>query len=123
MRFSSHEVFINKREVLVEFLIAMSLFALVAKWCGRAIGLLIVALVTSIILHEVMRPRRMPPTPGNKRPLPFIGNRLEIPSQKSWITFRKWNEQYGPILTVWDGTTPMILIGDPEVQIVYFFIS
>jgi Cytochrome P450 len=97
----------------------MSLFSLVANWAARAIGLLAVALVTSLVFHEAMRPRHMPPTPGNKRPLPFIGNKLDIPKEKSWITFRKWNEQYGPILTIWNGTTPTILIGDPEVEFAF----
>ncbi|KDQ58235.1 hypothetical protein JAAARDRAFT_129298 [Jaapia argillacea MUCL 33604] len=59
----------------------------------------------------------MPPTPGNKRPLPFVGNKLDIPKEKSWMKFREWNEAYGPILTVWNGSTPTMLIGDPEIAV------
>ncbi|KAF8578766.1 cytochrome P450 [Ramaria rubella] len=93
----------------------MPLDSIMVKWIIQTIGLLFLALVISIILQEFSRPKNMPPTPGNKRPLPFVGNKLDIPKEKSWINFRKWNEKYGPILTVWNGTTPTILIGDPEI--------
>ena len=92
------------------------MYSFVLKWGFQGIYLLAVALITTVVFHEAMRPRRLPPTPGHKRPLPFIGNKLDIPKQKSWIVFRKWNEVYGPILTIWNGTSPTILIGDPEVQ-------
>ncbi|GJJ11254.1 hypothetical protein Clacol_005486 [Clathrus columnatus] len=54
----------------------------------------------------------MPPYPGGKRPLPFLGHILELPKEKSWMTFRKWHEMYGPLLTIWNGNTPTVLIGD-----------
>ncbi|KZT20490.1 cytochrome P450 [Neolentinus lepideus HHB14362 ss-1] len=95
----------------------MSLYTTVAKFALQALGVVVVALLTSIITQELRRPKNMPPTPGNKRPLPFFGNKLDIPKEKSWIAFRKWNEEYGPVLTVWNGTTPTILIGDPEIAV------
>ncbi|KAF8522524.1 cytochrome P450 [Gautieria morchelliformis] len=95
----------------------MFLYTFVVKWAIQCICTLTVTLVTFIVLHEVMRPRNLPPTPGNRPPLPFIGHKLDIPKEKSWIVFRKWNEQYGPILTVWNGSSPMILVGDPEIAV------
>ena len=41
---------------------------------------------------------------------------FDIPKTRSWIKFREWGEKYGPILTLWNGTTPVILISDPEVN-------
>lgn len=65
--------------------------------------------------QEYFRPKNMPPTPGGRRPWPYIGHMLELPKEKAWIKFREWNEKHGPILTIWNGNTPTILIGDAEV--------
>ena len=76
----------------------------------------VLVLVVSAIVQEIKRPRGLPPTPGNRRPLPFVGNAFDIPKERSWVKYREWNEKYGPILTIWYGNVPIILIGDPEVR-------
>ena len=50
--------------------------------------------------HLFRRTRRIttqfPPGP---RGLPLIGNLLDMPSQKEWLTFAKWGEKYGTVST------------------------
>ncbi|KAK0439110.1 cytochrome P450 [Armillaria borealis] len=46
------------------------------------------------------QPRRNAPFPPGPRGLPLAGNLLDIPSQKEWLTFAKWGEIYGDILSV-----------------------
>ncbi|PBK60866.1 cytochrome P450 [Armillaria solidipes] len=38
--------------------------------------------------------------PPGPRGLPLIGNLLDMPSQKEWLTFAKWGEKYGDITSV-----------------------
>ena len=89
----------------------------ILTWTFKSVGAIVALLITTAIVQEIRRPKRLPPTPGNKRPLPFFGHKLDIPKEKSWIKFREWNEAYGPILTVWNGNVPTILVGDPEVSL------
>lgn len=56
----------------------------------------------------------MPPGPT---PLPFLGNRLDLPKSKPWIQFEKWSKVYGPIFTIWIGRRPTIVISDPNVAV------
>ncbi|KAI1797845.1 CyP450 monooxygenase [Ganoderma leucocontextum] len=42
------------------------------------------------------RSRFLPLPPGPKR-LPILGNALDIPLSKQWLTFQRWAEQYGDI--------------------------
>ncbi|KZT43047.1 cytochrome P450 [Sistotremastrum suecicum HHB10207 ss-3] len=95
----------------------MSLYVSFLAISFRALALLALACITSIVIKELQRPKNMPPTPGNKRPIPFFGNALDIPKEKSWIIFRRWSEQYGPLLTLWNGYTPTILVGDAELAV------
>ncbi|SJL03018.1 related to cytochrome P450 CYP2 subfamily [Armillaria ostoyae] len=44
--------------------------------------------------------RSTTPFPPGPRGLPLIGNLLDMPSQKEWLTFAKWGEKYGDITSV-----------------------
>ncbi|KAK7683741.1 hypothetical protein QCA50_013117 [Cerrena zonata] len=55
-----------------------------------------------------IRRRRMPPGP---RGLPLVGNKHQVPSIKPWRMFKKWNEQYGPVVSLHLGRTPVIVLG------------
>lgn len=57
---------------------------------------------------------RMPPGP---RPLPFIGNKRDIPKRHPWVQFREWAQIYGPIFTLWIGRRPTVIISDPCVAV------
>lgn len=56
----------------------------------------------------------MPPGPT---PLPFVGNKLDLPKTKPWIQFEKWSRIYGPIFTIWIGRKPTIVISDPHIAV------
>ncbi|KAH8725498.1 cytochrome P450 [Phaeosphaeriaceae sp. PMI808] len=56
----------------------------------------------------------MPPGP---RPIPFFGNKFQLPKSKPWIKLQEWSEVYGPIFTVWFGRTPTIVICDPNIAV------
>ncbi|KAI6192866.1 (pine wood nematode) hypothetical protein [Aphelenchoides fujianensis] len=46
-------------------------------------------------------------------PLPFIGNVLSFTKKDRWEdVFLKWRERYGPVMTIWMGMKPMVLIND-----------
>ncbi|KAK0222553.1 cytochrome P450 [Armillaria nabsnona] len=51
--------------------------------------------------HLFRRTRRSTaPFPPGPRGLPLLGNLLDMPSQKEWLTFAKWGEKYGEITSV-----------------------
>jgi cytochrome P450 len=75
-------------------------------------ALAIVAL--GIILHDVLLWFRLPPGP---LPLPFIGNKFDIPKAKPWLQFQQWSKKYGPIFTIWIGRKPTLVISDPQVAV------
>lgn len=64
------------------------------------------------VLYDFTLWRRMPPGP---RPLPFIGNKHQIPKSQPWLQFEAWSKIYGPIFTLWIGRRPTIVISDPVV--------
>ncbi|EXJ87635.1 hypothetical protein A1O3_04596 [Capronia epimyces CBS 606.96] len=70
--------------------------------------------VTGVLIHDVILWKRMPPGP---QPLPFIGNKLDVPQKYPWIKFREWSRKYGPIYTVWFGRRPTVIISDPVVAV------
>ncbi|TCD68667.1 hypothetical protein EIP91_010189 [Steccherinum ochraceum] len=78
--------------------------------------LLVALAATALLLMSTVRYmlsdyRRMPPGP---RPLPFIGNTHQVPAIKPWWTFEKWNKQYGPVVSLWLGRTPVIVLGTAQ---------
>lgn len=73
---------------------------------------LLLAIPTATLLYDVVTWLRMPPGPT---PLPFIGNKLQIPQSKPWIQFQEWSKKYGPIFTIWIGRSPTVVISDPAV--------
>ncbi|OCH92747.1 cytochrome P450 [Obba rivulosa] len=81
-------------------------------WSGAAKVLLLVCLATTI--HFVLQwdtRRRMPPGPQG---LPFIGNKHQIPNVKPWRKFAEWNKQYGPVVSLHLGSTPVIILGTAQ---------
>ncbi|PBK93428.1 cytochrome P450 [Armillaria gallica] len=42
---------------------------------------------------------RDPPFPPGPRGIPFLGNLLDMPSEKEWLTFAEWGEKYGDIVS------------------------
>ena len=68
--------------------------------------------IFAVVVSDVLLWRRMPPGP---QPLPFVGNKFDIPGKYPWIQFQEWSKKYGPIYTLWLGRHPTIIISDPTV--------
>lgn len=74
-------------------------------------------LVLSIVLLVVYlvnwrrRIAKLPPGPPR---LPLIGNLHQAPKGTLWLTFQKWIDQYGPLVSVDFGGTNIIIVGDFE---------
>jgi cytochrome P450 len=66
------------------------------------------------LLYDVWLWLRMPPGPT---PLPFLGNKLQLPKSKPWIQFQQWSKIYGPIFTIWIGRKPTIVISNPVIAV------
>lgn len=76
-------------------------------------GLLLLGVI-GVVVHDVILWKRMPPGP---QPLPFIGNKFDIPAKYPWIQFQEWSRKYGPIFTIWLGRRPTVIISDPNVAV------
>ncbi|KAF2251620.1 cytochrome P450 [Trematosphaeria pertusa] len=75
---------------------------------------LLLAIPAVTLLHDVWVWMRMPPGPT---PLPFVGNKLQLPKSRPWIQFQKWSKAYGPIYTIWIGRKPTVIVSDPVVAV------
>ncbi|TFK32108.1 cytochrome P450 [Crucibulum laeve] len=53
----------------------------------------------------------MPPGPLG---LPWIGNRHELPAIKPWKKFAEWSKRYGPVTSIFLGSTPVIILGTAQ---------
>ncbi|KAI0061740.1 cytochrome P450 [Artomyces pyxidatus] len=60
---------------------------------------LALVLFFGFILHA-RRKHNGPPRPPGPRGLPIIGNLLDIPKNKSWLTYAEWAKTYGDIMSV-----------------------
>jgi hypothetical protein len=61
-------------------------------------GVVAAALVFSVLKQQTSR-RSLPLPPGPK-PLPLIGNLLDIPKSMVWLTYQTWSKRYGDIVYV-----------------------
>jgi cytochrome P450 len=75
---------------------------------------LVLAIPLATLLHDIWVWLRMPPGPI---PLPFLGNKLQLPKSKPWIQFQEWSKTYGSIFTIWIGRKPTIVISDPNIAV------
>ena len=56
---------------------------------------------TLSIIRDYRRRRGLPYPPG-PRPLPIIGNLLDIPKESSWLAYAKFAKTYGrPFALIW----------------------
>lgn len=69
-------------------------------------GLIFILIYT---LYQRRLRSKLPPGPPR---LPIIGNLHQASNSAPWITFQKWLQDYGPLVSVDFGGTILILIGD-----------
>ena len=70
--------------------------------------------VLFVFANDMVLFYRMPTGPT---PLPFIGNKFDIPKKHPWIQFQEWSKKYGPIYTLWLGRRPTVIVSDPEIAV------
>lgn len=51
------------------------------------------------ILRCLLRPRPLVSLPPGPKGLPIIGNVLDMPSEKDWLTFAHWGDIYGTLFS------------------------
>jgi hypothetical protein len=58
--------------------------------------------VTYLLMSRRVAARNRLPYPPGPTPLPIIGNLLDIPTTREWITYRNWGIKYGiEVLLIW----------------------
>lgn len=81
-------------------------------------ALLVVKSLASLVLsRKSSRVYKLPPGP---KPLPLVGNLLDLPKDHDWVHWAKHKEVYGPIssVTVFDQT--IIILNDVQAAIDLF---
>jgi hypothetical protein len=74
----------------------------ITPFCYSIVPYLVVSISAVFVFGWLTRrntPNGLPLPPGPK-PLPLIGNLLDIPKEKDWETYRAWNERYGDVVYV-----------------------
>jgi hypothetical protein len=60
------------------------------------------------------RSRHSLPLPPGPRPLPLIGNLLDMPKEKDWLTYREWNDQYGDVVYINALGQKIVILGSAQ---------
>ncbi|KAJ5766297.1 uncharacterized protein N7511_003913 [Penicillium nucicola] len=66
--------------------------------------------------HVLQRLTQKPLPPGPK-PLPLIGNLHQFPAKDPCRQYKKWTDQYGPLVTVKMGPKLMVCVGSHQVAV------
>ncbi|KIJ61617.1 hypothetical protein HYDPIDRAFT_115784 [Hydnomerulius pinastri MD-312] len=52
------------------------------------------------LVRELLKPKPASPYPPGPKPLPLVGNFFDVPAEKPWETFSKWQREYGDIVSI-----------------------
>ncbi|OBZ67581.1 O-methylsterigmatocystin oxidoreductase [Grifola frondosa] len=77
------------------------------------VAILIVILLWKLLRNPSFHPRTLPLPPGPK-PLPILGNVLNIPSSLPWVTYADWSAKYGDVMHLQLLGQSIIVLGSPE---------
>ncbi|KIJ53492.1 hypothetical protein M422DRAFT_222148 [Sphaerobolus stellatus SS14] len=61
------------------------------------------------------RPARWPPLPPGPKPLPIIGNALQLPTTEPHLKYREWRQKYGDIVHATAGNKHIVILNSPKV--------
>ncbi|KDQ59121.1 hypothetical protein JAAARDRAFT_127559 [Jaapia argillacea MUCL 33604] len=75
---------------------------------------LVLGFLWKFFIQQFLSRRRLPLPPGPK-PLPLLGNVLDMPSDYPWLTYDKWRQQYGDIISLQAFGHTIVIIGSAEV--------
>ena len=55
---------------------------------------------TAVLLEKIISSRNQPPLPypPGPKPLPIIGNALDMPKSYYWIGYNEWAKEYGDVI-------------------------
>jgi hypothetical protein len=53
------------------------------------------------IVRSLFHPRQPAPLPPGPKGLPLLGNVLDMPTEKEWLTFAEWGEAWGIYITLY----------------------
>uniref|UniRef100_A0A0D6QRM0 Cytochrome P450 n=1 Tax=Araucaria cunninghamii TaxID=56994 RepID=A0A0D6QRM0_ARACU len=76
------------------------------------LGVVVSGIVVIVIAYKVLQWQRFRLPPG-PRGLPFIGNLLDIKPVR-FRCFWEWSQKYGPIMSVWFGSTLNVIVSSTE---------
>ena len=93
-----------------------SSFANVLNWlnrsfllCSTAAVLFAAGWITYDYLSVLRLRRKLPPGPF---PLPLLGNYFLMRRDRPWIAWEQLSYQYGTLMTLWNGSRPVIVCSD-----------
>ncbi|KAF8165086.1 cytochrome P450 [Crassisporium funariophilum] len=82
--------------------------------CMIALDVFLV-LAALFILKAIFRSSRQPLLPPGPKGLPLVGNILDMPSEKEWLTFAQWGETWGDLCSVTVLGQPLIIINSAKI--------
>jgi len=72
---------------------------LLSQWAAFFFLEIALAILTVILLKKVFTKRSIALPPGPPK-LPLLGNLLDMPTERAWITFADWGKKWGDIVSV-----------------------
>lgn len=66
----------------------------------RTIALTLSVVAAAWVIHTTGKSRKktLPPLPPGPKPLPILGNLLDVPTKREYETYTKWKEVYGDVI-------------------------
>lgn len=76
------------------------------------LSLVVLALV---LVKLILQSKRTPPLPPGPKGYPLIGNVLDMPTEREWLTFANWGDAWGDICSVTVMGQPIVVLNSRRV--------
>lgn len=73
-------------------------------------SLLLLGSIILLVDRLILRTKRIVPLPPGPAPAPIIGNAHQVPKEQPWLQYRKWAQEYGPIVHLSMLGQPLIIL-------------